>query len=57
MKDSIIQYTYTDNILDDAKTIIEQARTIAFKAVDTVLVQRNWFLGQRIAIEELKGKK
>ena len=56
MKDSIIQYTYTDNILDDAKTIIEQARTIAFKAVDTVLVQRNWFLGQRIAIEELKGK-
>ena len=57
MEDKLIQYTYTSNLLQDAKAIIEQSRKIAYKTVDAILVQRNWFLGQRISIEELKYKE
>lgn len=30
---------------------MESAQSIAYAAVDTILVQRNWLLGKRIAIE------
>ena len=30
---------------------MESAKSIAYAAVDTILVQRNWLLGKRIAIE------
>ena len=46
----------TDNILSDAKTIIENAQRSAFRTVDSILVLRNWLLGKRIADEELKGE-
>ena len=52
----LINYQYTDNIINDAKWLIETARTIAHRYVNLILVQRNWMLGQRIALEELKGK-
>ncbi|MBR4629266.1 MAG: DUF1016 family protein [Treponema sp.] len=55
--ENIIQYSCTENILQDAQQIIEQSQKIAFKTVDAILVQRNWFLGQRIAVEELKQKE
>lgn len=57
MNTDIIQYSCTENILQDAQQIIEQSQKIAFKTVDAILVQRNWFLGQRIAVEELKQKE
>ena len=47
-------YTNTHNLLADACTIIESARKTAYRAVNVVLVQRNWYLGRRIA-EELIG--
>lgn len=55
--DKVINYSYTENLLQDAQFIIEQSQKIAFKTVDAILVQRNWFLGQRISIEELKHKE
>ena len=55
--DKVINYSYTENLLQDAQLIIEQSQKVAFKTVDAVLVQRNWFLGQRISIEELKHKE
>lgn len=55
--DKVINYSYTENLLQDAQLIIEQSQKIAFKTVDAILVQRNWFLGQRISIEELKHKE
>ncbi len=39
----------------DLGSIIEQAKDVAFRAVDVVLVYRNWLIGKRIAEEELKG--
>lgn len=52
----LIQYTKTDNILTDAKKIIDSAKSYAIKSVNWTLVQRNWLLGERIALEELKGE-
>lgn len=44
-------------LMSDAKTIISAARRNAYRAVNLVLVQRNWLLGKRIAEEELQGKE
>lgn len=48
-------FVKTDNILQDMCGIIEQSRDTAYKAVNTVLVKRNWLIGYRIAEEELRG--
>lgn len=48
-------YTPTNDLLNDAKQIIEVSQKAAYRAVNLALVQRNWLLGYRIAQEELKG--
>ena len=53
--DKKLENTNTDDIVADVSQIIEAAQKIAFRAVDSVLVTRNWLLGRRIAEEELKG--
>lgn len=53
---SVIQYVNSNNLLSDAKVIIESAQKTAFAAVNVALVNRNWLLGKRIADEELKGE-
>lgn len=45
----------TDNILKDMCEIIEHSRKAAYQAVNTVLVQRNWLIGYRIAEEGFQG--
>ena len=54
MADTIV-YNKTTDLLADAKQIVESARQIAYKAVDVVLVHRNWFLGKRIYEENLEN--
>lgn len=49
-------YQKSENILTDIQTIIETSRQQAYHAVDTILTQRNWLIGYRIAEEELKGE-
>ena len=49
-------YTPTNDLLNDAKQIIEVSQQAAYRAVNLALVQRNWLLGYRIAQEELKGE-
>lgn len=46
-----------NRLYSDACTIIEEARTQAYKAVNVALTLRNWKLGERIAKEELDGAK
>lgn len=53
---SVIQYVNSNDLLSDAKVIIESAQKTAFAAVNVALVNRNWLLGKRIADEELKGE-
>lgn len=47
----------TDDILNDMRGIINSARDVAYQAINTALVQRNWLIGYRIAEEELNGEK
>ena len=47
----------TDDILKDMCGIIESSQNAAYQAVNTLLVQRNWLLGYRIASEELQGNE
>ena len=44
-------YVKTDDILKDMCGIIESSQKSAYQAVNTLLVQRNWLLGYRIASE------
>lgn len=55
-QEMIIKYQNTDNVLEDVCSIIESARDYAYKSVNIALVERNWFIGYRIAEEELKGE-
>ena len=52
----IIKYKNTDNMLDDICSIINSAKDFAYQSVNIALVERNWFIGYRIAEEELKGE-
>ncbi len=53
--DKELEYQQTTDIVSDVSHIIENAQKAAYKAVNQVLVVRNWLLGKRIAEEELKG--
>lgn len=44
-------FAKTDDIVKDMKEIIETSRDTAYRAVNTVLLQRNWLIGYRIAEE------
>ena len=46
----------TDNILNDVQNIIEVSQKEAYRSVNTILTQRNWLIGYRIAEEELTGE-
>ena len=46
-----------NSLLNDACVIVEQARTVAYKSVDEILIKRNWLLGMRIQHEVLKDKR
>ena len=52
---NIIKLVNSNDLLTDAKIIIESAQKTAFAAVNIALLNRNWLLGKRIAEEELKG--
>ena len=54
--DIMSKYQKTDNILNDVSCIIEASQKEAHRSVNTILSQRNWLIGYRIAEEELAGE-
>ena len=56
-KDSRAVMQETGELYQDACTIIEQAQAVAYRAVNEVLIKRNWLLGMRIQREVLKDKR
>ena len=48
-------YRRTDDVVADARWIVEESRRFAHAVADQTLVRRNWALGRRIAEEELGG--
>lgn len=56
MKEPSKKYNDEDNMLvNDLRSIVSKARSIAFAAVNYSLVERNWRIGQRIVEEEQNG--
>lgn len=47
----------SEHLFQDACAIIEQARALAFKAINDTLIKRNWLLGMRIQHEVLKEQR
>ena len=47
----LIAYHETGDLFADTCEIVESAQSMAYSAVDTILVQRNWLIGKRIAME------
>ena len=43
------------SLVGEIKQIIEEARHVAYRAINNTLTIRNWHLGERIAREELGG--
>ena len=54
--DIMEKYQKTENILNDIQNIIEVSQKEAYRAVNTILTQRNWLIGYRIAEEEMRGE-
>ena len=54
---NIATYIKTNDIVEDARKIIEAARSNAVRSVDFCRVQMYWNLGKRIFEEEQQGKK
>lgn len=52
---NMMGFQKSDDILLDMQEIIENSQNTAYQAVNTLLVQRNWLLGQRIAQEEFSN--
>ena len=50
--DGMMPFTRTNDILVDMQEIIEDSQKRAYRSVNTILVQRNWLIGYRIAAEE-----
>ena len=53
---NVVTYKKTSNIIEDARTIINSARSMAVRSVDFCRVQMYWNLGKRIFEEEQQGK-
>lgn len=51
----MVNYNKSNDVFSDIQSIIETAQNQAYKAVDSILTQRNWLIGYRIAEEELAG--
>ena len=56
-ENTVITYKKTSNIIEDARTIINSARSSAVLSVDFCRVQMYWNLGKRIFEEEQQGKE
>ncbi len=52
-----ISNSNTSNLYDDISKVISESYNIANKAVNYLLIQRNFLIGKRIAIEVLKNEK
>lgn len=48
-----IKYSHSNDVVSDAKLIIESTQRVAHQAINVALVQRNWLLGMRIAEDDL----
>ncbi len=53
----LIAFNKTDNLIEDIKYIVQTAQKQAYQSANIFLLQRNWLLGYRIAVEEMKDTR
>ena len=56
MTNELLEKKHYGGLLKDAEQIIERSQQHAYVAINTLMVERNWLLGKRIAEEELQGE-
>ena len=56
MTNELQEKKYYGGLLKDAEQIIERSQQHAYVAINTLMIERNWLLGKRIAEEELQGE-
>lgn len=49
--------TYTESFISDIKQLVEQGRNAAYGAVNAVMIETYWRIGQRIVEQEQKGRE
>ena len=52
-----LNYEKTDNVFNDIQSIVETSQSVAYNAVNLVLLRRNWLIGKRISEEQLDGNR
>lgn len=52
-----VNKTEANSLYRDVCTIIDQAQVVAYRAVNEVLIKRNWLLGLRINVEMLQARR
>ena len=55
MKDKEIEIV--ESLFSDACQIIEEAQSLAYKAINVTLIKRNWLLGMRMQHEVMRDKR
>ncbi len=50
-------HSNTESFIGDIKRLVEQGRNAAYGAVNTVMIETYWRIGQRIVEQEQKGKE
>ena len=56
-QNSLVEDPNSDVLYQDACTIIEQAQSAAYRAVNESLIKRNWLLGMRINMDVIKAQR
>ena len=53
----IRKVTFDDTFLTEVKNIVEQGRQQAYASVSQVMIETYWKIGERIVLQEQKGKE
>ena len=54
---SLTLHSNTESFIGDIKRLVEQGRNAAYGAVNAVMIETYWRIGQRIVEQEQKGKE
>jgi len=54
---SLAQLSTTANIIQDVRTILQEARRLTARTVNSAMITAYWLIGKRIAVEEQHGKR
>ncbi len=54
---TLAQMSTTANIIQDVRTILQEARQLTARTVNSAMVTSYWLIGKRIVVEEQQGKE